>query len=1287
MKFGSKKIVTIVLVFLMMMSAVALLGLSGTNQASANLENNEFDNNFDLEYSPEQPNPDEDVTVSIESREDKEIDDAILSFQYKGNDDENYSDPGDLQMNSETNSLKMKGVIDGDYHSQPGITVRFWVNATYDNIEWIESEKHTYTVTKEGGWVSEDFSDNLEYNFEPVNPKLNESVNVTLEKKVEVDINTAMVIAEIDQPNSAPQEGSIEFENHNGIWKATIPSYPTNTVVDFYISAYDTYNQEIKSENNRYTVQENTTIEPLIIVEDRFGDENVDGAEVIIENDEGDIVYEGKTGDDKLSVDTPLTPGKYDLTVNYKGETKKRNIELTGEESDEEATFDFTFESKDSLKHGMISFPQEYVVVGVLGAILIPLFSLGFIYKKKEEKQIQLIEGKPGETVSSHPLIDKFWERIVKETGEPEHLIPVGFFLLALFGLSFIPFYPWWMIGLLAIVIGAVSYKYPYSSLLILSLFVTGSAAYQSPEFGLVMLVFSLLILLISFFDWKFGFLVFLIIFLARIGALYFVPVMSVVLFSVYLSVISTAVAGIFLVMLSSSSNFELLGFVTTSPHTTSFMRFDKPVVSGFKPSSLGNALASVGNANSNIITDILSNNFGASILPFFQILLWCIALYLIYLIVGTREPKFNKLIQWLKYPLNKDWRKSVSASVLLGVSPIFGLLYFDYLSGMDIFDILLVTMFIIGGVVLSFVSIGIGFMTKSLFREYYRSQLGISDVGTRIAEMADLGETPFKNVGGLNDVKNEVKESILMPLLRPDISEKFGVETSKGMMLYGPPGCGKTLLMKALATELDVEMINVKCGDVMSRWYGESEESMMKLFRAARERKPCIIFFDEIDAIAKKRDMYSADDVTPRLLSLLLSELDGMDRSEGIIMVGSTNKPEMVDPALLRPGRFDKIIYVPPPDKEERKEILKIHFRDKPLASSVDIDKFARKTEGFSGADIANLAKESATRAMRKSIDTGGMRKITEKDIDEVLQRMNPSITPSMKEEYERIKSRYERKIHETKEPEMERGITLDEIPDLEEAKHVLRDEILHPITETDLVREFDISGTKNLLLYGPKGCQKLSLLKAAGNDIGIPMRVITGMEFKEVVSEGGRDVVEKLFDEMRDMAPSVIVVTKIEKIASQDITEKHGQNVFESFLNLLKDVEEVNNVTLIGTSHYPDRLNSELFERGRFEKRMFIPEPNIERREELFEIHLDPIPTVKDIDYRELAELSENYTSDDIKSCIEDAKIKALSRGKKDEAKITQKDLEEAIDETQSSLKEDMIKSSKRFWEEWNR
>ncbi|MEF8873525.1 MAG: AAA family ATPase [Candidatus Thermoplasmatota archaeon] len=1292
MKMGldRSKLVVCLLVGLLLLGVFsgALLVFVEGDDPEPDFQENQFDDLFELDYTPEQPDPDHGVEVTIESIEDENISKAHLRFQYREEGEENFSESGGYPMQEGENETVMNAVIEPEYHT-PNTEVRFWVNATFDEIDWYRSENFTYTVSESGAWISEEFEDNLYFSYEPVSPTSERRVNVTLVKTEQaeeegVEMNSARIAATIDQPNQPPQDATAIFNEQDGEWTATIPAYPANTSVNFYVEAYDTYDNAIVSENVTYTVRaEEQFIQPVIVVFDSLNDRYVDGASVRVEDSDGEVLFEGTTEEGQVTVEEPLSAGNYRVFVEYEGEMESRNIQLTGEETGDEGIFQVDMEPESTLEHGMISFPQIPILGGLIAAIIVPIVCIGWVYKKKQQKKVGLEEGEQGDSGTSYPMIDELWEKIMDETREPEFLIPIGFFLLSLVGLSFAPFYPWWMIVVLSVVIGAIAYKYPFNGLLILALFVTGAAAYQSSEFGLVFLVFSLLVLLASFFDWRFGYLVFSILFLARFGAVFLVPVMSLILFSSFLAIISTAVAGTFLVMTSSSGNLELIGLVTSYPHETAFMRFDRPIVSSFRPSSLGSALGSISGANAGIIETVLANNFGASILPFFQILLWCIALYLLSMMIETKGPTFDKISEWLKYPLKKDWKISLSSSLLLGASPLIGLIYFDYFSGMSGLDIGLLAGFLSGGVALAYLSQGLGLMTKSLFQEYYRGQLGVSDVGTRVAEMVDLGETPFENVGGLEDVKQDVKESILMPLLRPDISEKFGVETSKGVLLYGPPGCGKTLLMKALATELDIEMINVKSGDIMSRWYGESEESMMKLFKAARERKPCIIFFDEIDAIAKKRDMYSADDVTPRLLSLLLSELDGMDRAEGIIMVGSTNKPEMIDPALLRPGRFDKIIYVPPPDKEERKEILKIHLKDKPISSDVDLDKLARKTEGFSGADLANLAKESATFAMRKSLDSGGVDYITESEVNKVLKQMTPSITPTMREDYEKVRSKYERKMHEIKRPEMERGVTLDEIPDLADAKRIIKDEFLFPLTESKLIEEFDISGTKNLLLYGPKGCQKLSLIKASGNEVGISMRVVSGREFKETISEEGRGAIKKLFKDMRDIAPSVIVITELEKIAGEEISGMSAPKALASLLNLMDDLEEEDNIALIATSHYPAKIKETLFQRGRFEKTIHIPPPDFERRTELFINELEKVPTEENLDYGKLAEMSEGFTSSDIKSCVEDAKIRAVSQAKKKKAKISQSMLEDIIESTSPSVSEDMLESAKSFEE----
>jgi SpoVK/Ycf46/Vps4 family AAA+-type ATPase len=224
------------------------------------------------------------------------------------------------------------------------------------------------------------------------------------------------------------------------------------------------------------------------------------------------------------------------------------------------------------------------------------------------------------------------------------------------------------------------------------------------------------------------------------------------------------------------------------------------------------------------------------------------------------------------------------------------------------------------------------------------------------------VAKAGFKDIGGLVDVKREVKNAIMVPLLEPDMAAKYGVKPSKGILLFGPPGCGKTLMLRAVASDLNIDMIGIKCSDVMSKWYGESENLIASLFKEAKARAPCILFLDEIDSIAKRRDFYSTDDVTPRVLSIMLSEMDGMEAAEGVIVVATTNMPDLVDPALMRPGRFDKVIYVPPPDEVSRREIMKIHLLNRYVSKGIDASVIAKRTEGFSGADLANLVTEAST-------------------------------------------------------------------------------------------------------------------------------------------------------------------------------------------------------------------------------------------------------------------------------------------------------------------------------------
>ncbi|MCD6536384.1 MAG: CDC48 family AAA ATPase [Thaumarchaeota archaeon] len=272
-----------------------------------------------------------------------------------------------------------------------------------------------------------------------------------------------------------------------------------------------------------------------------------------------------------------------------------------------------------------------------------------------------------------------------------------------------------------------------------------------------------------------------------------------------------------------------------------------------------------------------------------------------------------------------------------------------------------------------------------------------------------EIPNVRWEDVGDLERVKQELKEAVEWPLKYPDVFKRLGIRPPRGILLYGPPGTGKTLLAKAVATESEANFISVKGPEVLSKWVGESEKAIREIFRKAREASPCIIFFDELDAIAPRRGMHTDAGVTDRIVNQLLTEMDGIQILKDVVVIGATNRPDILDPGLLRPGRFDRVIYVPPPDVEGRYQILQIHTKNMPLADDVDLRKIAELTEGYTGADLEAVCREAALTAARENINID---KVYMRHFMAALERVKPSIAPEQKREYEKILSEFKKSL-----------------------------------------------------------------------------------------------------------------------------------------------------------------------------------------------------------------------------------------------------------------------------------
>ncbi|MCD6383948.1 MAG: AAA family ATPase [Thermoplasmata archaeon] len=949
-----------------------------------------FEDNVVLEYTPQHPIDGQSVNVTIRSKG-AIISAANLNIElfYPGGDHSS----GGYQF-SRINATSMYVIIPG----YPGGTqVRFTVTVWDEEAASITSPQYSYVVKKVGGWISENFDENLKIVWDREVAISGKPFNVTIQSlREDVPIKRAIMRFVVRFPGmESPLEGSEIFTPINetsAIYRMNGYSYGAN--VTWWVEAYDRYSQKIESRRYQYEIPPPSTPPPRykvilsVYVEDVKEGKPAEGAIVTFSNETW--TYTTTTTNGYAFTPLMVEEGNYRIEVKYKNSTYVKTFTVpspTGEYlikfKANPVTYKVGFPFKKSLSPLVLLLPILYVA----GLILFPKMrsyaeEIKEKYKREKRKGNEL-KGREGKIVK--------W--LLSERMS-SHIRGILFFLMALLGLLWAPFYPIWLAFIMALGLGALAIRYPYLSLIITAVMVAPAASYQSVEFGWIFLVFSIIVLFLGFFDYRFSFLVFFTIFAAPYGGAYIVPLLGAVILGPVLGVSSAVVAGLFLAIMLFGSDMLSLPPLVVPEHEYSFVTFSRSAPENFTPSLWLKSLSDLSYPQTQVIGKVLSENMQATV-PFLLIILWAALAYLSYRYIKGRE--FRNI---------KDAYKDVrsSAAVLL-ILIAFILTYFKYSGEVDI---LFAAYLALMALTAALPAIAYTF-TKSVIPEEgeEKEEMGIKTLD----EMAGFRRTSFNEVGGLQDIKEELKQAIMVPLLEPEMAEKYGVRPSKGILLFGPPGCGKTLLLRAIASELNVDMISVKCSDLMSKWYGESEAAITRLFEEARKRRPAILLLDEIDAIAKRRDFYTTDDVTPRILSLMLSELDGLEDTSGIIVVGTTNMPDLVDPALLRPGRFDKVIYVPPPSRRAREEILRIHMRGRLIGRDVDVKQLAAMTRGFSGADLENLVREAASIALARALRLRKEVPIRMKDFLEALDGLKPSITEDMMRQYEKLRREHERK------------------------------------------------------------------------------------------------------------------------------------------------------------------------------------------------------------------------------------------------------------------------------------
>ncbi|MFH0818102.1 MAG: AAA family ATPase, partial [Candidatus Micrarchaeota archaeon] len=513
-------------------------------------------------------------------------------------------------------------------------------------------------------------------------------------------------------------------------------------------------------------------------------------------------------------------------------------------------------------------------------------------------------------------------------------------------------------------------------------------------------------------------------------------------------------------------------------------------------------------------------------------------------------------LVGFLPGRMRTKWRDSIASSCFLIV--IFGYWLAFVISQLESFDFFI---FIWVGASIAFFaytdSRGIYF-TKELEIMKKEKQGKFARFGLEDLSLSAGAET-LDDLGGYEKVKQELKEAIIWPIRQKELTVAYGIKPPKGVLLFGPPGCGKTMLMRALAKELEMGFYYIKCSEILSQWYGESERNMSEIFSIAKKNAPCVLFFDEIDSIGKKRDSYGSDDIGPRLMSLLLEEMDGFKSKREAIVVGATNIPNTLDSALLRPGRFDKIIYMPLPDARTREKIFKSRSKGFPLAKDTDFKKLATITERYSGADIANICREAARNAAREALVAKVVVPIRNEHFSSSIENMRPSTSITQVEDYETFKLDFERRtLHEELE-EKHAKVRWQDVIGLENVIKALKEAIEIPLLHQDLVEEYGVKPSKGVLLFGPPGCGKTLVVKAASNELHATFLFLSGAEILKKGYADGVNVIKETFNRAREQAPAIIFMDEMEAIAParSEYSSQVVENIVSQLLNEMDGVK----------------------------------------------------------------------------------------------------------------------------------
>jgi len=534
-------------------------------------------------------------------------------------------------------------------------------------------------------------------------------------------------------------------------------------------------------------------------------------------------------------------------------------------------------------------------------------------------------------------------------------------------------------------------------------------------------------------------------------------------------------------------------------------------------------------------------------------------------------------------------------------------------------------------------------------------------------AEKKGISKVTYEDLGGLHEEVRRVREMVELPLRHPELFQRLGIEPPKGVLLLGPPGCGKTLLAKAVANESDANFFSINGPEIMSKFYGESEARLREIFQKAQENAPGIIFIDELDAIAPKREEVTGE-VERRVVAQLLAVMDGLEGRGNVIVIGATNVPGMLDPALRRPGRFDREVEIGVPDKKGRSEIMQIHTRGMPL-KDVDLEMLSKVSHGYTGADLASLCREAAMKALRRYLPEFDLEE--ERIPPEILEKMEVRMSDFL-EAYREITPTAMREVY-IEVP----TVRWEDVGGLAKVKQQLREAVEWPLKNQEDFKKMGISPPRGVLLYGPPGCGKTLLGRAVATESEANFISIKGPEvFSKWVGESEKGIRE-IFRKARTAAPAVIFLDEIDAMVPRrglGYTDSGvSERVISQLLTEMDGLVSLQNVVVIGATNRPDILDPALLRPGRFDRLIYVPAPDEQSRLRIFRIYTKEMPLTNDVDLETLSKDTKGYSGADIEALCREAAMMALRKDQKTE-KVTYEDFKDAMEEIPPTLTANM-------------